>query len=94
MGYHQTATATVEFSVLDKEIAMIGLLFGGIGFVWGYLLARQRGGKRMDRLQYGAGFAIAFGLFGIFLGIALGGFLGRTDRRNIAGRQKTHTNVA
>lgn len=30
----------------------------------------------MDRLQYGAGFAIAFGLFGIFLGIALGRFLG------------------
>ncbi|MBT9247861.1 hypothetical protein KM031_22220 (plasmid) [Gemmobacter fulvus] len=55
---------------------MIGLLFGGIGFVWGYLLARQRGGKRMDRLQHGAGFAIAFGLFGIFLGIALGRFLG------------------
>ena len=76
MGYHQTATATVEFSVHDKEIAMIGLLFGGIGFVWGDLLARQRGGKRMDRLQHGAGFAIAFGLFGIFLGIALGRFLG------------------
>lgn len=55
---------------------MIGPLFGAIGFLWGYLLARQRGGKRLDRLQYGAGFAIAFGLFGTFLGIALGRFLG------------------
>lgn len=55
---------------------MIGPLFGAIGFVWGYLLARQRGGKRLDRLQYGAGFAIAFYLFGTFLGIALARFLG------------------
>ncbi|MDZ7573457.1 MAG: hypothetical protein U0934_05830 [Pseudotabrizicola sp.] len=54
---------------------MIGPLFGAIGFVWGYLLARQRGGKRLDRLQYGVGFAIAFGLFGTFLGIALGRYL-------------------
>lgn len=54
---------------------MIGLLFGAIGFVWGYLLARQRGGKRLDRLQYGAGFAIAFGLLGTFLGIALERYL-------------------
>jgi hypothetical protein len=55
---------------------MIGPLFGAIGFLWGYLLARQRGGKRLDRLRYGAGFAIAFGLFGTLLGIALGRFLG------------------
>ena len=40
------------------------------------LLARQRGGKTLDRLQYGAGFAIAFGLFGTLLGIALARFLG------------------
>lgn len=54
---------------------MIGPLLGAIGFVWGYLLARQRGGKRLDGLQYGAGFAIAFGLFGTLLGIALGKFI-------------------
>jgi hypothetical protein len=76
MGYHQTATTIAKCSVLDKDIDMIGPLFGAIGFVWGYLLARQRGGKRLDRLQYGAGFAIAFGLFGTLLGIALGRFLG------------------
>lgn len=55
---------------------MIALFFGAIGFVWGYLLARNRSGKLLGRLQYGAGFAIAFGLFGTFLGIALGRFLG------------------
>ena len=75
MGYHQTTTAPAKFSVLDKDIDMIGPLFGAIGFVWGYLLARQRGGKRLDRLQYGVGFAIAFGLFGTVLGIALGRYL-------------------
>ena len=32
--------------------------------------------KTLDRLQYGAGFAIAFGLFGTLLGIALARFLG------------------
>ena len=31
--------------------------------------------KTLDRLQYGAGFAIAFGLFGTLLGIALARFL-------------------
>lgn len=34
------------------------------------------GGKTLDRLQYGAGFAIAFGLSGTLIGIALGRFLG------------------
>lgn len=55
---------------------MIGPIFGIVGFIWGYLTARKRGGNRLDRLQYGAGFAIAFGLFGIVLGIALGRFFG------------------
>jgi len=45
---------------------MIGPVFGIVGFLWGYYLARQRGGKTLDRLQYGAGFAI----------IALARFLG------------------
>lgn len=74
MGYRQTATT--NSSTLNKEIDMIGPFFGAIGFVWGYLLARKRGGRWLDRLQYGAGYAIAFGLFGTFLGIALARFLG------------------
>ena len=32
---------------------MIGPVFGIVGFLWGYYLARQRGGKTLDRLQYG-----------------------------------------
>ncbi|WP_288997906.1 hypothetical protein [uncultured Gemmobacter sp.] len=55
---------------------MIGPIFGLIGFLWGYLLARSRGGRQLDKLQYGAGFAIAFGLLGTLLGIALGRYLG------------------
>lgn len=55
---------------------MIGPFFGLVGFLWGYLIARRRGGKRLDRLQYGVGFAIAFALFGTVLGMALGWFFG------------------
>ena len=54
---------------------MIGPVFGIVGFLWGYYLARQRGGKTLDRLQYGAGFAIAFGLFGTLVGNAVARFL-------------------
>ncbi|WP_197087172.1 hypothetical protein [Pseudorhodobacter wandonensis] len=55
---------------------MIAAIFALIGFLWGYSLARKRGGKFLDRLQYGAGFAIALGLFGTILGIALARFIG------------------
>ena len=55
---------------------MIGPVFGIVGFLCGYYLAQKRGGKTLDRLQYGAGFAIAFGLFDTLLGIALARFLG------------------
>lgn len=55
---------------------MIGPFFGAVGFLWGYLIARKRGGKLLDRLQYGVGFAIAAALFGTVLGIALGRYFG------------------
>lgn len=55
---------------------MIGPVFGIIGFLWGYHVARKRGGKTLDCLQYGAGFAIALGLLGILLSIALARYLG------------------
>jgi flagellar motor component MotA len=54
---------------------MIGPVFALVGFVWGLLVARKRGGKRLDCLQYGAGYGIAFGLVGTFTGIALARFL-------------------
>lgn len=40
-------------------IVLAGLVGGAL---WGVLLARKRGGRLADQLQYGAGFAIAFGL--------------------------------
>ena len=76
MNYRQTATATAKGSALNKEIDMIGPFFGAIGFVWGYILARKRGGRWLDRLQYGAGFSLFLGLFCTFLWIVLGRFLG------------------
>lgn len=54
---------------------MIGPVFALVGFVWGALVARKRGGKRLDCLQYGAGYGIAFGLAGTLIGIALARFL-------------------
>lgn len=41
------------------------------GALYGAVLARRRGGRRLDQLQYAAGFAIAFGLMGMFATIAL-----------------------
>ena len=61
---------------------MIGPLFAIIGFLWGYLVARRRGGKTVDRLQYGAGFAIAFGLLGTLLSRRLYRSLSNSASRN------------
>ena len=41
------------------------------GAIWGALLARKRGGNRMDVAQYGAGFAIMWGLIGLIATIVL-----------------------
>lgn len=49
-------------------IVIAGVLGGG---AYGALLARKRQGSRADMAQYGAGFAIAFGLLGLFATIAL-----------------------
>jgi hypothetical protein len=37
-----------------------------IGAALGGLTARRRGGKRLDVLQYAAGYAIAFTILGLF----------------------------
>ncbi len=47
-------------------IVILGVLGGAI---WGALMARRRGGNRMDMAQYAAGFAIAFGTLGMILTI-------------------------
>ena len=49
-------------------IVLAGLGFGGL---YGGLLAKRRGGKALDSLQYAAAFAIFFGLLGLFATIAL-----------------------
>lgn len=47
------------------------IVLGGmvLGAIIGAGLARKRGGKTLDLLQYGAGFAIAFALVGLFVTI-------------------------
>jgi hypothetical protein len=47
-------------------IVLGGLL---VGAIFGAGLARKRGGKALDQLQYGAGFGIAFALIGLFITI-------------------------
>ena len=42
-----------------------------IGAIVGALRAKARGGKRLDMLQWGAVFAIMFGLIGLFVLIFL-----------------------
>lgn len=42
-----------------------------LGAVVGTLTAKRRGGKMLDLLQYGAVYAIAFGLAGLAIGILL-----------------------
>lgn len=49
-------------------IVIAGLVFGALG---GALLAKKRGGKPLDIAQYAAGFAIAFGLLGLFATLIL-----------------------
>ncbi|MGI1663213.1 hypothetical protein ACRDNQ_13310 [Palleronia sp. KMU-117] len=49
-------------------IVLAGFLGGAL---YGALLARKREGTRLDMAQYAAGFAIAFGLLGLFLTIFL-----------------------
>lgn len=45
-------------------IVIAGLVLGA---AYGVRKALKSGGKRLDALQYGAGFGIAFALLGLFL---------------------------
>ena len=49
------------------------IVIGGfiLGAVIGATIALRRGGRKLDALQYGAGFAILFTLLGLFLTIFL-----------------------
>ncbi len=50
---------------------MIVILSALIGAISGVLTARRRGGKRLDMLQFGAGYAIAFALAGLVITIVI-----------------------
>jgi hypothetical protein len=41
------------------------------GALTGWNVARRRGGRGLDQLQYAAGYAIAFTILGMFLTIAV-----------------------
>jgi len=47
---------------------IIGLIFGAL---LGAVVAKRKGGNRLDMAQYAGGFAILFGLVGLFLAIYL-----------------------
>lgn len=42
-----------------------------LGAAYGARKARKAGGKRLDLMQYGAGFGIAFALLGLFLTLVI-----------------------
>ena len=50
---------------------MIVLAAMVLGVLIGSLTARNRGGRRLDILQYGAAYGIAFTLIGVFITIIL-----------------------
>lgn len=49
-------------------IVLVGIVLGAL---LGVLVARKRGGKRLDMLQYAAVFAILFAILGLFATIVL-----------------------
>ncbi len=53
------------------------IVIGGfiLGAILGAATALRRGGRKLDALQYGAGFGILFALIGLFATIFLGRML-------------------
>ncbi len=47
-------------------IILASLVFGAL-MGWG--VARRRGGRKLDQLQYAAGYGIAFAILGVFVTI-------------------------
>ncbi|WP_298261607.1 hypothetical protein [uncultured Litoreibacter sp.] len=45
---------------------LIGMIFGAL---LGVIVAKRKGGNRLDMAQYGGSFAILFGLVGLFVAI-------------------------
>jgi hypothetical protein len=49
-------------------VILVALVFGAL-MGWG--VARRRGGRGLDQLQYAAGYAIAWGIVGVFVTVLL-----------------------
>ena len=47
------------------------LLFGIIGGIWGDRLAKKRGGKTLDILQYSAGYFLFYAIIGVIITVIL-----------------------
>ena len=52
------------------EIPMY-LLFGIFGGIWGARLAKKRGGKTLDILQYSAGYFLFYAIIGVIVTVIL-----------------------
>jgi len=50
---------------------MITLVFAIVGALIGGYTAKKRGGNRLDIAQYAAGYAMAFGVIGMFVVVFL-----------------------
>jgi len=50
---------------------MLALVTAILGALYGWYRAAKRGGNLADKLQYAAGFGIASGLVGFFIGLFL-----------------------
>lgn len=46
-----------------------------LGAIWGARVAVKRGGRRLDALQYGAGYGILVAIGGLFLTIVIDRFI-------------------
>lgn len=50
---------------------MIVIVLAVIGLLLGYRTAAKRGGNRLDKLQYTAGYGIAFTLIGVIITVVI-----------------------
>jgi len=58
-----------------KGSKMIVFAAAMLGAITGWRQAASRGGARLDRIHYAAGFGIAFGILGVFVTVFIGRML-------------------
>lgn len=55
----------------NSEEKPMYLLFGIFGGIWGARLAKKRGGKTLDILQYSAGYFLFYAIIGVIVTVIL-----------------------